>query len=364
MEVFISFMNGLGIMALATGSYALVQRRRWPRYIRHLLLGLVFGIGAAFVMFNTVEVAPGVIVDSRNLFVAFSGAFLGPIGAAASLLVACGTRLMIGGSGAMIGVGSMVIAAFIGLLWNPSSLKAVALKWWRFPVMGLSISLALVVVFLLPAAQRNAALELAVPAQVLFNVIGALIFGAMIERERSLTREQRDLLREVLTDPLTGALNRRGLVTRYREAAALNDDRGAAILVLDLDHFKAVNDRHGHDVGDKILKAVVEQTRLALRSKDSVARLGGEEFAVLLPGATRIDALRVAERVRMRIGEIVLVDCPELVVTASVGVVTFGQVFPELEPAIAIADSALYTAKDRGRNRVEFADFPFLADGI
>ncbi|SHI98281.1 GGDEF domain-containing protein [Wenxinia saemankumensis] len=351
MEVFINFVNGLGIMALVTGAYAIVQRRRWARYQRHLMAGLVFGIGATLMMFNTTEIAPGVILDSRNLFIGFAGAFLGPIGAAASLLVAAPVRLGLGGGGAGLGVASMVIAAIVGVMWNRSSLLAPRPTWWRFPAMGLTISVALVTVAFLPAEQRLAAFGLLVPVLVVFNVLGALLFGAMIERERALTREQRALREETLTDPLTGALNRRGLARHYQEVAPQLRGRGGAFLLMDLDHFKAVNDTHGHAIGDEVLRHAVQAVRGVLRAEDCIARLGGEEFAIVLPGVQSDQAFRIAERIRARVAEIVLPECPGLQVTTSLGLLPFRDRVPGLSDAIRLSDAALYAAKEGGRNR-------------
>ncbi|WP_169337569.1 GGDEF domain-containing protein [Wenxinia marina] len=351
MDLLLNFVNGLGMMALATGSYAIVQRRGWDRYVRHLLIGLVFGVGASLMMFNTVVVGPGVIVDSRNLFVAFSGAFVGPVGAAASLLVACTTRLAIGGSGAALGIASMMLAAGVGLVWNQGRLLRSAPNWARFSAMGLTVSLSLATVLLLPAEQRNSALQNFVPILVAFNILGALIFGAMIERERALARHERRLTRQTMTDPLTGALNRRGLARRYEDLMPRMEERGGALLLMDLDHFKAVNDTHGHAIGDEVLKGAVAAAQDVCRAEDSVVRIGGEEFAILLPAVGAAAAYRIAERVRLSIEGMTLPDCPRLQVTTSIGVVHFDGGVPLLSEALTRSDRALYAAKRGGRNR-------------
>ena len=156
------------------------------------------------------------------------------------------------------------------------------------------------------------------------------------------------------TDTLTALPNRRGLASEFADCK----QRGGAVavLLLDVDHFKKVNDELGHEAGDVVLQNVAKVlTRLA-RNTDVVARWGGEEFVVLLPGSSEAGARVAAERVRRAIAEheFELPDQPVLHKTASVGVSSAeeaGEV--ELDELIARADKAMYLAKSRGRNRVE-----------
>jgi two-component system cell cycle response regulator len=159
-------------------------------------------------------------------------------------------------------------------------------------------------------------------------------------------------LEMAVTDPLTGLRNRR-YVRRHLEGVLRNS--GAAVLLLDVDHFKAVNDTHGHAAGDVVLREIAERVRGHLRSADVVARYGGEEFMVVMSGATAEDGRLVAERLRGAIAQQpVAVEGQVLSVTASVGVAggPAGTVADEL---VAAADAALYRAKKAGRNRVEIA---------
>lgn len=164
------------------------------------------------------------------------------------------------------------------------------------------------------------------------------------------------LTREARTDPLTGLANRRRIhehmqgelvrVQRYQSACAL--------LLLDVDLFKRINDTWGHAVGDMVLKSLAEQSLLMLRQSDTVGRLGGEEFAILLPGTGMAEAMDTAERLRQRISAIVLPLDQGVTVqfTVSIGCTVLRPEDPDADTAMRRADMALYVAKNQGRNSV------------
>jgi diguanylate cyclase (GGDEF)-like protein len=155
-----------------------------------------------------------------------------------------------------------------------------------------------------------------------------------------------------LTDSLTGCMNRRSfemqlerdlrLATRMRQPVSL--------IMLDIDHFKRVNDSFGHDAGDAALRFLADVLRDELRGVDTAARYGGEEFAVILPQANLEGALIVAERLRARIET---TEIPEIGhITASLGIATFPLHANSRAQLVSTADQALYEAKHEGRNRI------------
>lgn len=155
-------------------------------------------------------------------------------------------------------------------------------------------------------------------------------------------------------DPLTGAGNRVALdKTLGREIElAKRHDQSLSILMLDLDHFKQVNDEFGHSMGDKVLKEAVTAMTGCIRQTDMCFRYGGEEFLIMLSSADEAGALRIAERVRMGIGQLMFTsEKGSLQVTASVGCATMNMT-DSLEDLVKRADEALYIAKRNGRNRV------------
>jgi two-component system cell cycle response regulator len=176
-----------------------------------------------------------------------------------------------------------------------------------------------------------------------------------IRRKRYQERLRADLDRSLelaVTDPLTGLRNRR-YVRRHLEGVLRN--AGAAVLLIDVDRFKSVNDSLGHGAGDVVLREVAERVRAHIRAADVVARYGGEEFLVVMSGAAAEEAALVAERLRAAIAAVpVQAEGHSVSVTASVGVAA-GESGVASDDLIAAADAALYAAKDRGRNRVESA---------
>lgn len=175
-----------------------------------------------------------------------------------------------------------------------------------------------------------------------------------LEDRLSQARDQLAVL--AAHDSLTGLLNRRS-IREYAEAALLQAVRaGAAIsvILLDLDHFKDVNDRYGHQTGDDALRLVAETIAAALRTGDRVGRMGGEEFLVVLPDTALDQAVAVAERIRRRVAArpLTLPDGTRVPLRVSAGVATAPPVAPTLDVLLQQADAALYRAKRGGRNQV------------
>lgn len=172
-----------------------------------------------------------------------------------------------------------------------------------------------------------------------------------------LERDLQLLKRLAHTDPLTGLANRRHFDVQLSRATVRSEltHRPLAVIIADIDFFKTINDRFSHVAGDEVLRRLAETLREVCRRDDLAARVGGEEFALLLPHTDIAAAAGVAERMRMAIGRLDVTDiCPEWTVTVSVGAAAMlGSSPAELYSA---ADSALYRAKTQGRNRVCVAE--------
>jgi diguanylate cyclase (GGDEF)-like protein len=177
----------------------------------------------------------------------------------------------------------------------------------------------------------------------------------------SLAKERSNIERrnEALTDALTGLPNRRAL---FEAADAFGQDRDRtggtmSVLIFDLDHFKRTNDRFGHELGDRVLKLFATTVRTHLGESSVVARLGGEEFAAILPSVDRLKAVEAGEAVRHAFANSgAFVDGLAVGATVSVGVAWDDGGGGDLNALFRRADAALYVAKRAGRNRVEFLE--------
>src|SRR6266567_1723254 len=165
-----------------------------------------------------------------------------------------------------------------------------------------------------------------------------------------------------LTDALTGLPNRRAIdvwAPRQLSAAARHDFSIWAVMA-DLDLFKKVNETYGHDAGDTVLKSFSEILKANTRQSDMCARLGGEEFLVIVTHADKEDVRTVVERIRKQFeNNKVIIGTAIIAATASFGIAGFrGTKPPDLEAIVARADTAMYAAKQKGRNRIEFEPDP------
>lgn len=188
-------------------------------------------------------------------------------------------------------------------------------------------------------------------AQMACILAGILHFGlrfaGLLENARRLERE---LMRDAATDPLTGAATRRAAISHFIET---NWRQKMGVILLDLDHFKQINDRHGHAVGDRVLQAAVRALRTELRLSDLIVRWGGEEFLILVPLRDRETLYARSEALRARIEEATAADSTIPAVTASLGAaIAEPTLKPDMAAVLDRADTALYEAKAAGRNRV------------
>jgi diguanylate cyclase (GGDEF)-like protein len=176
-------------------------------------------------------------------------------------------------------------------------------------------------------------------------VVGIALLGS------ALMRSEVEHRADAILDPLTQMLNRKALAARGRELELQSEVSGrpVGVVVGDLDHFKAINDREGHQVGDAVLREIAYRWRSTLRDYDLAYRLGGEEFIVLVPGATEAEATELAEKLRETVRAEPIAG---QTVTMSFGVAVSGVGGFALDAQYARADAALYAAKDAGRDRV------------
>ncbi len=212
------------------------------------------------------------------------------------------------------------------------------------------------------AEQHVSTLQLAQRWQYAALSLIALLFVILFSFAVSLKKRNRKLHRLAMTDELTNIANRRRIMMQAEQERVKAIDTGQALgfLILDLDHFKQVNDRFGHDVGDNVLQQMCMTVSAMLRQPDYFGRTGGEEFLIVLPDTGAEQALAIAERLRLAIAAISFADSPQqLRITCSIGVSQY-QPDEALNISLTRADDALYQAKADGRNKVVLAPAPTL----
>ena len=195
---------------------------------------------------------------------------------------------------------------------------------------------------------------------LLFTISIAFILLAMA-KERTELRHRT----AALVDPLTGIANRRSFLQDATQLAKRHSGRPlpTAVLLIDLDHFKSINDRFGHALGDRVLEIFSDTARNSVRSTDLLGRLGGEEFAAVLHDTSRDKAVAVAERIRESFAHAAQeVDGRPVGATLSIGVAYCEEAALDVPELLAQSDQALYFAKERGRNRVEVASLDMVLE--
>ncbi|MCQ4085312.1 diguanylate cyclase [Saccharibacillus sp. JS10] len=311
----------------------------------NLASGIGLGMFGIVQLIFTFKLQNGILLDFRQLSIIVAASVGGPWAALiASLIIATGRVLIFGGitSASIIGVVATLLT-FV-LVFPAFLLKgSFRLKWTVAAISTTIVALALLLYRLglggLPIIMLLAALQ----------VISCVFTYYMVRYLRE-TREMHDMLKqEIEHDFLTGLYNSRGFESRYRLAIASGSP--FALLLLDIDHFKKVNDTYGHPAGDAVLEQLGKIVREYVRKVGCASRKGGEEFAVILRPCDSKRAIETADRLRRKIEEtpFLLPDGRLIHITISVGIGLY-PTFSESQ-LVEETDRALYRAKQEGRNR-------------
>lgn len=271
------------------------------------------------------------------------------------LLVSLTVSIAFGGPGAI----TFPIAALLWCAWAYSPFLVSLLTLTAGSTLIVAVAQNLMH-FSVPQSVPGVSTLLSARLGIAMLVLGPLLVACVTHANRGLLTR---LERQATLDYLTGALTRSAF---SRQATALLDSRQAhaqavplTLMMLDIDHFKSINDRHGHGVGDQVLRAFARAVQEHLQEGELFARLGGEEFVVIIPGLAPERAKFTAERLRRAVQELHLTHAdPRLQITVSIGLdgCAADAPAPSLDVLLARADKALYTAKAQGRNRVEQAE--------
>lgn len=364
------------VSRIAFTSVFLVTLLRHPReiYFAVWASALVSSLTASFLMLGDppgvpLGAAKGAVVYvlyGASLAVSWVGLRLfheRPLRLPQAVMLALGPGLLYGG---LTGLGVSVewcFTALFGSLAVSTGLCAVEILrtpikerlWTQYTVLsgfvGYTAIFLVSILVIHVASERVSTPESGVYALLFDQWCGVFIqvgYLAMVS-ERAHVR----ISRLADTDPLTGLPNRRGLAAALdRRAATQNRALSGAVLVIDIDHFKSINDTYGHESGDRVLADVAARLQGVMRADDIVARWGGEEFLAVLERAGDAAAVRVAERLREAVsGRSFALDGGSIAVTVSIGASVMAAGEAKIDAAVARADTALYAAKRDGRNR-------------
>jgi diguanylate cyclase (GGDEF)-like protein len=274
----------------------------------------------------------------------------------ANVLQQVGLGPVVAATGNLVFLGSAVFTLVVAFMaWRRSNRAAgwFLIAWGLLEAFTIATSIRLLL-----TDPEGAELLLFYGLPLSMVAAAVLIALGVADRLRDQRLALSDAERRAQTDPLTGVLNRRSLVERLDAACLRAQARGLpiALLFIDLDHFKHINDSYGHLAGDACLKAIIAPIQTELRQSDVIGRYGGEEFVIILSSADASAAEPIAERIRNRVSEVRVEGFGQPIqVTCSIGIATSDMLGVWGEHLIAHADTAVYAAKRSGRNRVQLA---------
>lgn len=355
MQIFVLF-NTCGLMAVCAVVYSYAQMRIATRSLRRAVVGLTFGFAGVATMLQPLEIEPGIFADARGAFVGMAMAFGGPVAAAIAVFLTVSVRLSMGGPGALIGASVIIATAGCAGVWLQ------VYRDYQGRDYGSWIALAIAC-----AIPTFIALHTLVEAHTWISVFLAFtttiivfFFGILLNSEQHRGRRERRLEKEAFTDLLTGLPNRRAF-DEYAYKLEKSGANDVMFLLLDVDHFKKINDNLGHDAGDDVLRGIAQAIQKTIRDTDFAGRIGGEEFAVIVRTSGKNSAHRIAERFRKAVQ--VPYGSPNFGKVATVSVGGFccnGKLFKYIS-CYKKADEALYHSKRSGRNRVTLSPYLHVA---
>ncbi len=326
--------------------------RHYPQggKLREPLLAVIFALGVVLTMAAPLDVMPGVRVDARHVLIGLASFLIGPIGAATTVAAAVWMRLGSGGLGLAAGVTGTILTAAVSLAWRARlSQRGAALRVRDVVALGFLINASVLSVFVLPPGLAFEVLRTGGLVVIAANVLGCLMVGTLLVREDRRIRAEAHERVASRTDPLTGLANRRGFEEALRAKAA--GPPVTAMILIDVDEFKSINDVFGHAQGDRVLQEVAGIVRAQVRTNDMAARLGGDEFVALIRDAPPEMAREIGERicglVRRRFRR-----RGDPCVSVSVGVALVEEQGVAADMLLEAADAAMYLAKAAGRGRM------------
>lgn len=362
----IDHIHNIALLVALAALYQVVTSRLLLRTVTgQAVFGLLFGLVAILGMMAPVTFAPGIIFDGRSVILAVAGLIGGSLVASVSVLVAGAYRLWLGGAGVMVGLSVIIVSASLGVAFHyyrkriGGHLRALHLFGF-----GLLVHVIIVALFLLlPGGAGLHVIEEVGPIIMMVYPLATMLICMLFQDYEEQEETKAHLHRLAYYDNLTGLPNRALLIMRLEELLSTTPpEQGDGMLMFfNIDRFKTLNDARGHATGDTLLCAIGARLTPLLREGDTLARVGADEFALLLyrPGehATtfRLNIAELATRLHEAIRQPLHIGSDEVSITLSLGIALF-------EPGsgdnagdiMRHADTALHQAKQRGRNQSVF----------
>lgn len=331
-----------------------------------LPVGIALGLTSIIIMLTPWVYQPGVIFDTRSVLLAISGLFFGAIPTAIAMLMAAAFRFYQGGVAATTGVLVIFCSGIIGMAWSLMRKGEIAnISRSELYLFGFVVHLVMLLLMLtLPWDIALTVLgTIALPVIIIYPLatvlMGRLLANRLLREKLvdNLAESEEIIWQQANFDPLTGLPNRRMLLDHLEQEMkkSLHSKEPLALLLLDLDLFKEVNDTLGHDIGDQLLQQAAERLRACVLDVDTVARLGGDEFTVILTELIDLHRpVQVAEDILRSLSDPFQLGVETTYISVSIGITLFPADATNSEALLKHADQAMYAAKNEGRNRYHF----------
>ena len=336
----------------------LMHEKYYSRSLKNSLInGFLSGLFGCLLMLYGVTFAPGLFIDFRYLPIILMGIYVSFTAAVETALIIGIFRVAYFGLNEASTVG-LICAILIGVACGlVSRIKARAAVLWLVSTVSVCL-IAGSGIFIVSAGLKNRFLVLS--AFLIGTIFVSMIMYVFIEFITSFNKEFKKYKTEAEKDHLTGLINVRHFEKslNYHYESAITDQRSIALLYLDIDYFKVINDSFGHAAGDLVLKELGRILKKMSRSHDVISRIGGEEFSILLIGCSLDQAKIVAERIRktVEVCEFRMPNHHTARITVSIGISAVPETTQTEANLVKQADEALYSAKNAGRNRVAVAE--------
>lgn len=348
-----SFLQALGIVALSAMVFETAQRYCPNRRCRVVAVTLALCAGLAGSMNYPIEVDPGIYFDLRHVFLVIAPLFGGVIASAMTTVTALSMRYYQGGFGLPAGIAGILISAAVGLVFA-HFVPRHKLTLQKTSVLALSASISIASLFVLPWTIAIVAFKKIAGHILVANFVGVMMAAGILNKRQTQVMREQELTKQATLDPLTGLKNRRTFDAYCLEISEVAESSGipCTVMMIDIDHFKRVNDTFGHPAGDEVIRRVATIVASHARKDDLMARYGGEEVAAVFFGLDTTQTRLVAERIRSKVeAAVTTIRGIPISVTISIGFASLGDK-SSFKEAVDAADKALYKAKNSGRNQV------------